>query len=486
MKKVELGQVFTSKLIAKHMVALFSIPHDSKILDPCFGGAVFIDALVEDNYSDITGCELDDEWYNKAAEKFNDVTLFNGDFLKYHSDELFDGIIMNPPYIRQERIDDLSEYGITKRTLRSDEIYNILPKTANLYMYFVLKGVSLLKDNGEMVIIFPSSWIDAKNGDSFKSYIYNQCDVVEQIHISGNVFEGDAIVDVIILKIIKRKSTGSTSVQYMYVKDDILIPVNKNVGTISLDFNCKLLRYASVRRGLTTGFNEIFINPDDSYELKEYLDTIISSPKDVVGYSTQNAHCDNLLIIRKDDEISDELRRYIVNNEIIIKDTGKPKTLYSKICRNEPWYEITPFDGKGIIFSYFVRNEMKFILNHRSINIRDNFYIIKPKINDYLMLALLNNYYTYYQLEKRGKKYGAGLLKLQRYDIEELMFPDTDCMDDADIKKIISLAKELVKHNDPSKVEEITRVISDTTSVSFEVILDEYAKVKRSRLENAK
>lgn len=30
----------------------------------------------------------------------------------------------------------------------------------------------------------------------------------------------------------------------------------------------------------------------------------------------------------------------------------------------------------------------------------------------YLLFALLNNYYTYYQLELSGKRYGAGLLKL--------------------------------------------------------------------------
>ena len=65
---------------------------------------------------------------------------------------------------------------------------------------------------------------------------------------------------------------------------------------------------------------------------------------------------------------------------------------------------------------------MKFVMNETSAFARDNFYVIKPKVDKWVLFALLNNYYTYYQLELSGKRYGAGLLKLQRYDIEELTF----------------------------------------------------------------
>lgn len=60
-------------------------------------------------------------------------------------------------------------------------------------------------------------------------------------------------------------------------------------------------------------------------------------------------------------------------------------------------------NGKGIVFSYFVRNDMKFIMNNLGYLVRDNFYIIKAQIDEYLMFALLNNYYTYYQLEKKER-----------------------------------------------------------------------------------
>ena len=63
---------------------------------------------------------------------------------------------MNPPYIRQEKIDDLARLGITKEKLRKDKIYEPLPSTANMYMYFIFKALDLLKEEGELIVIL--SW----------------------------------------------------------------------------------------------------------------------------------------------------------------------------------------------------------------------------------------------------------------------------------------------------------------------------------------
>ena len=114
---------------------------------------------------------------------------------------------------------------------------------------------------------------------------------------------------------------------------------------------------------------------------------------------------------------------------------------------------------------------------------RDNFYIIKPQIDEYLMLALLNNYFTYYQLEKSGKKYGAGLLKLQRYDIEALRFPDIKLFSDDDKSQLINLAKELVAANEKRNIIKITDCISKYSEVKFNTIEVMYEKIRKFRLE---
>ena len=99
---MDLGQVFTTKIISNYMASLLS--NDKKrILEPCFGGGALIEACLEAGFENIVGCELDGDLYETAKRKYPELELIKGDFLKYEPTNLFDAIIMNPPYIRQEK-----------------------------------------------------------------------------------------------------------------------------------------------------------------------------------------------------------------------------------------------------------------------------------------------------------------------------------------------------------------------------------------------
>ena len=191
---------------------------------------------------------------------------------------------------------------------------------------------------------------------------------------------------------------------------------------------------------------------------------------------------DSLFYVQDDAGISNEVKKYIREWEKEIRNKGAPKTIYQKIQKDKNWYKIHLIDSKGIIFSYFVRNDMKFVMNNSECLVRDNFYIIKPKIDAYLMLALLNNYFIYYQLEKRGKKYGAGLLKLQRYDMEALMFPDIHLLSDEDKGRLADAAKALVDTGDKSNIRKITEIIAPHAEVSLARIMDLYEGIRKFRL----
>lgn len=489
MKKEELGQVFTKNNIAAFMVSLFSLQKSESILDPCFGSGVFVDELIKAGYNKVTGCEIDQYWFNYVtAQGYSDVVLNNCDFLKYLPKDTYDGIIMNPPYVRQEKIDSLEKYGISKKILADNPCFKVLPRTANLYMYFIFKGIDLLRNNGEMVVIFPSSWLDARNGIQLKNYLFTECDVVEQLHIHGDVFTDEAMVDVVILKIIKRKPKSYSQPLPRFINvigEEVqnINPINNTV--IDLGLEKSLLTYATVRRGLSTGYNEMFVNPQHSFNINNLCRSLISSPKDVIGFSTENARLDYLLAVNATTAKVKELKDYVSFFEEKIVQEQKPKTLYEKIKSNRNnWYYLNTFDGKGLIFSYFVRNDMKFVLNDLDVVVRDNFYVIKPNIDKYLMFALLNNYYTYYQLELCGKKYGAGLLKLQRYDIENLKLPKIETISNDDIASMIHLAMQVIHDNNSKLILDITMILSRYTKVSYEDISNQYSEIKKNRLEN--
>ena len=479
----DLGQIFTKRDVANFMVSLFDIGNRMALLDPCYGKGAFLKALKSKGFLNVTAYEIDNDLFEEGRVQFPKYKLLNKDFLGAKKEFLYDGIIMNPPYVRQEKIDELSYLGITKEKLKKESIYAGLPKTANLYMYFIIKAIELLKPSGELVVIFPSSWMQARSGEGFKKLMLTKCSIVKEIHITGDVFEQNALVDVVILKVVKKINEIKKETEYLTIRGGEFQLI-KNHKDKNLAFEQSFASVASIKRGMTTGCNSMFINPKfiqkDSFV---FLKPIISSPKNINGYSTQNAKTD-LVFLPNDNVVqSSEIKRYIKKwKQKILKDK-KPKTLYEKIVSKVKWYDIREMNGKGIIFSYFVRDDMKFIMNNKDMLIRDNFYIIKPKIDIDILFALLNNYYTYYQLEMLGKKYGAGLLKLQRYDVEAIRFPSYQEISQKHRNELKKIAIALTKTSDVKYVERITKIVGYYSSVTCDEIKKMYCDIKEKRLE---
>lgn len=477
---MDLGQVFTRENVADYMANMLSITPGQKVLDPCFGSGAFLKALHKKGYRNVTGFEIDDFLVRQVRKEFLDYNLIHGDFLRSKSSGFYDAVIMNPPYIRHEKINNMDILGISKDRLESNPLYKELPRKANLYMYFILKGFDALKENGEMIVIFPGSWTKTSSGKDFQKTILEHASLKRIIHISGDVFEKSALVDVIILKLIKGNSEGDEPVpEYIQIKENHFEKHSLIDEKLNLGFSVPFSAVAKARRGLTTGYNKMFINPKIS-KGKPYIKSIISSPKAIDGYTTDGAIMDTLFA--PDSNLDYEGRQFIANWKKIIQEEERPRTLFREL-KDPKWYRLRIFDCHGILFSYFVRNDIKFILNRSDALIRDNFYVIHPYVDDVLLFGLLNNYYTYYQLECLGKKYGAGLLKIQRYDLDSLCFPDLKLMSEVDKERILTYASLLVQQKDRTAIDSITKIISAYAQVDFITIQKAYADKVSRRLE---
>ncbi len=489
---MRIGQVFTKKYVSNFMFSLFNIDKNGLLLDPCFGEGVFIEEAIERGYANITGYEIDkDLFYNlKAKELSKNINLHLSDFLLNDSTVKYNGIIMNPPYIRHEKIDKIPYVDIDKQTLKKEKIYADIPGNSNYYVYFLSKALSMLADEGELIIIFPGNWQTSTNSDFIFNLINKKFIITDIIEVSGDAFDEEAQVDVVIMKIVRSKTiTKDAKIRRIIIDDKKVIEdVTNNVIEKKVEFvrEVDFDTYATVRRGITTGYNKMFINPEYKETLIiESTEKIISSPKDIVGYSTNKASYDRILLIKDNKYTNDEISAYINHYKTKILISKSPKTLFNKIKNNEEnWHIIGHKRGNipNIIFSYFVRNDMKFILNENFEYIRDNFYIIEDKIGVYLLMSLLNNYYTYYQLETFGKKQGKGLLKLQTYDMRRIIFPSIDLISDKDILSLELYGKKLGKNNDIKYVEKITEILSKYSTHDFVSIKNIYFNVKNQRL----
>jgi hypothetical protein len=75
----------------------------------------------------------------------------------------FDIVIGNPPYVRQEGLGEFKEYFSSH--------YQVYHGVADLYAYFIEKGISLLKPDGLFGIIVANKWTRAGYGEPLRRFL---------------------------------------------------------------------------------------------------------------------------------------------------------------------------------------------------------------------------------------------------------------------------------------------------------------------------
>jgi len=109
----------------------------------------------------------------------------------------FDIVIANPPYVRQERIEDLTNFYSKKEykeklieQTKLDWSYNYegrltkspipqkFDKKCDLYVYFYLKGLKLLNPDGVLCYISSNSWLDVGYGKILQEILLKRVPIV--------------------------------------------------------------------------------------------------------------------------------------------------------------------------------------------------------------------------------------------------------------------------------------------------------------------
>lgn len=119
----------------------------------------------------------------------------------YNSDNSkpgFDVVIGNPPYVRQESLGELKTY-LQKR-------FESYAGTADLYAYFIEKGVNLLKPGGRFGMIVSNKWMRARYGEGLRHFI-RQYQIEKIVSFSGLKVFKESTVDTIIMTVCKQERT---------------------------------------------------------------------------------------------------------------------------------------------------------------------------------------------------------------------------------------------------------------------------------------
>lgn len=116
----------------------------------------------------------------------------------------FDAVVANPPYIRQENIDDKDH---VRDHLDSREIdAEYISRRADIYAYFLTHGTEFLTEGGDLGFITSDRWMDSKYGEDVQQFILENYEIRAIIKFDRQVFD-DALVDSSVL-VLRRQNDG--------------------------------------------------------------------------------------------------------------------------------------------------------------------------------------------------------------------------------------------------------------------------------------
>lgn len=498
-KNENLGQVFTSPILAKFMISLLkeNISSESKILDPCIGPNTFFKALPKEiSNCYLKGIEIDENLIDEEIKNFYDEarrSLIQGSFFDLDSTEKFDLIIQNPPYVRQE----LLANGVNSKSNIKNELsssFSTVPSQSNLYIYFLLKSILHLKENGIMVAVIYDSWLYSSFGIFLKESFLKLGHLASIYHFKKSAFD-DAEVGATVIKFVKTKNSRKSTAYYSLndlndlktyngltdkahnLRPKELLSYSFNNSSV-VNFKSKLFKTLNsvvskpIQRGTSAIVNNHFIFSEKKFpELKPIV-------KNVSRIKTYSVSKENAFILAVNGSISDATKEYLdsVKTKIINTPSDKYKAVKREITKNKNWYSIKIKSSGNFIFNYYLRNNIDFIYNPNKHLSSDNFYSVNIEQSEFAYLAILNSSFTRLNILNNSRSQGNGLRKIQLYEFKEIKVIDINNISNDSIKELEGLGKSLmISERYDNQQNEIIRQI-DT------ILLKEYNNYNNSSI----
>jgi hypothetical protein len=416
-----LGQIATPIAIADEMAE--SLLHDisgNRILDPCVGPHTFLESLLrkmkEPNSFQLTAIDIDDVMVNQTKEWAKrhgslHIEIASSDYLVTLFEQLYDGIILNPPYIRQEWIERKNQY----QALFSARYGAQIPGTSNLYVYFLVKAINDLRPGGVFSCIIYDSWRSTRFGHWLNEYMLKECESLSIRSVPGTPFEG-RLIDATIINGKRRREPCNACLQ----RDD----VHKNPFS-SVEGFVPLEELFFTKRGLRLKQSKFFLIDSREQPIADAT-PFIKKVHRVQGYCVPENHSEAALLVSDPADTPESFKEI---QERIAQAMKEPEKNMSVLTwyreRPDSWFSHREAPYAPLIFNYYLRKRPRHIFNPR-FSFSDNFYGLTPRFEGStpMYVALLNSTATCASIIEGSRNQGNGLSKIQLFEYRKIPVPD--------------------------------------------------------------
>ena len=412
--------------------------------------------------------------------------------------EGFGVVIGNPPYVRQEKIKELKS-SLKKR-------YACYTGMADLYVYFYERGLQLLNANGIHTFICSNSWLDVNYGAPLQKHLLNTTTSAVICHSEAKREFESADINTIVSIIRNGTPNADSHFRFITFKTFIGDPNldnrrektrtyvelkregtrnNKYTGdkwggkylrapdiywTILEKGKDKLVRLgdiADVRRGFTTGANEFFYLDDERIQEwrieAEFLKSVIKSPRECKSILVDPSQLQFKLFMCHADKAA--LAGTAALDYI---EWGESQGFHQRpSCQGRArWWDLGERQIPHLSFNYLISSTARTLYTPDGCYTSDNFQEVHT--DPLLILPLcasLNSSLFQLMVNIAGRSnFGGGLLKIQTYEVSELLCLDPKTFAFADKVIFTSSSWEMLKPSDDRR--SLDTIIFDTLNLT--------------------
>lgn len=467
------GQFWTPDWVAEAMVDYVLADKGGTLFDPAVGAGAFFRAaktIAKEKGLHITlsGMDIDPTALEQAIQQGltrDDITGVKiNDFVFHPPQEKLSAIVANPPYIRHHRLSLDTKEQLKRLSMQNTGM--ILDGRAGFHVYFLIRALTLLEENGRLAFIMPADTCEGKFANDLWRWISVNYALDAVIVFASNAspfpnVDTNPLIFFIRKAMPKEKflwakcHESQTEILKMWVRSGFEMTPTKGLTVtqrkLSEGLSTGLSRplatgkaskyilgdFVQIVRGVATGANEFFFMTAEQVKQTDipnnYFTRAIGRTRDVSTEEITQATLDLLeakgrptflLALNRDpfENYPESLKEYLKKGEAL----GLPQK--PLISQRKPWYKTETRIAPPFLFAYLGRRNSRFIRNTARIIPLTSFLCVYPKSDDkgYIdnLWKILNHPDTVANLAMIGKSYGDGAIKVEPRSLEKLPIPE--------------------------------------------------------------